>query len=77
MKVFKMLHPNIPNATIVKDMGTFHGVNKCPLVAWHMVCDELPNQQLNIDPKNKDIGILEMTTTIAHVKYADLGEFID
>jgi len=33
MKVFKMLHPNIPNATIVKDMGTFHGVNKCPLVA--------------------------------------------
>jgi len=42
-----------------------------------MVCDELPNQQLNIDPKNKDIGILEMTTTIAHVKYADLGEFID
>jgi hypothetical protein len=42
-----------------------------------MVCDDLLNQQLDIDPKNEDIGILEMTTTIAQVKYANLGDFID
>ncbi len=59
-----MLHLNIHDGAIVKDMGTFHEVNKCPLAARHMVCDDLPNQ-LNIDPKNEDVGILEMTTTIA------------
>ncbi len=58
-------------------MGTFHGVNKCPPTTRHMVCDDLLNQQLDIDPKNEDIGILEMTTTIAQVKYANLGDFID
>jgi hypothetical protein len=77
MKVFKMLHPNIPDGAIVRDTGTFHGVNKCLPATRPMVCDDLPDQQLNIDPNNEDIGILEMTTTIAQVKYADLGELID
>jgi len=58
-------------------MGTFHGVNKCLPATRHMVCDDLPDQQLDIDPNNEDIGILEMTTIIAQVKYADLGELID
>jgi hypothetical protein len=62
---------------IVRDMGTFHGVNKCPLVTRHMVCDYLLNQQLDIDPKNEDVGILEMTSTIAQFRYANLGELID
>jgi len=42
-----------------------------------MVCDDLPNQQLDIDPKNEDVCIFEMTTTIVEVKYVDLGELID
>jgi hypothetical protein len=33
MKVFKMLHPNTSDGAIVRDTSTFHGVNKCPLVA--------------------------------------------
>ncbi len=72
-----MLHPNIPNCAIVRDMNTFHGVNKCPPIIGHMVCDDIPYQQPNIDSKNEDIGILEMTSTIAEVKYVDLGEFSD
>jgi hypothetical protein len=71
MKVFKMLHPNILDGAIVRDMGTFHGVNKGLPTSRHMVCDDLLDQQLGIDPKNEDIGILEMITTIAHVKYVD------
>jgi hypothetical protein len=65
MKVFKMLHPNIPNGAIIKDISTFHGVNKCPPIARHMVCDDLHDQQPNIDQKNEDVGFLDMTTTIA------------
>jgi len=65
MKVFKMLYLNIHDGAIVRDMGTFHGVNKCPLIIRHVVCDDLPNQQLDINPKNEDISILEMITTIA------------
>ncbi len=71
-----MLHPNIHDGAIVRDMGTFHGVNKGPTIC-HMVCDDLLNQQLEIDPKNEDFGILDMKTTIVQVKYADLGELID
>jgi hypothetical protein len=65
MKIFKMLHPNILDGAIVKDTGTFHGINKGPPTARHMVCDDLPDQQLDIDPKNEDVSILEMTTSIA------------
>jgi hypothetical protein len=64
MKVFKMLHLNILDGAIVRDMGTFHGVNKVPPKARHMVCNDLLDQQLHIDPKNEDFGILAMTTTI-------------
>jgi len=60
MKVFKMLHPNILNGAIVKDMGTFHGVNKGPATIRYMVCDDLLDQEIDI---KKDIGCLEMTTT--------------
>jgi hypothetical protein len=74
MKVFKMLHPNIFDGAIVTDTCIFHGVNKGPPTSKHMVCDDLLDQQPNIDPKNEDIGILEMITTIAHVKYVN---FID
>jgi hypothetical protein len=77
MKVFEMLHLNIPYGAIVKDTGTFHGVNKCPPIAGHMVCDDLLDQQLDINPKNGDINFLEITTIIAQVKYVDLGELID
>jgi hypothetical protein len=65
MKIFKMLHPNIPNGAIVRNTGTFHGINKGPPTARHMVCDDLLDQQLDIDPKNEDVGILKMTTTVA------------
>ncbi len=43
MKVFKMLHPNIPNIAIVKDMGTFHEVNKDPPSIGQMVSNGLLN----------------------------------
>ncbi len=59
-----MLHPSIPNSAIVRNTSTFHGINKGPPTTRHMVCDDLPNQQPNIDPKNEDVGILQMTTTI-------------
>jgi hypothetical protein len=72
-----MLHPNIPDGAIIRDTCTCHGINKCLPTIGHMVCDDLHDQQLDIDPNNEDIGILEMTTTIAQVKYADLGELID
>jgi hypothetical protein len=58
-------------------MNTFHGVNKCPHAIRHIFCDDIPYQQPNIDSKNEDIGILEMTSTIAQVKYVDLGELSD
>ncbi len=48
-----MLHLNILDGAIVRDTGTFHGVNKCPLATRHMACDDLPNQQLDIDSKMK------------------------
>jgi hypothetical protein len=54
MKVFKMLHLNILNGAIVRDKCTFHGINKCPPTSKHMICDDLLDQQLDIDPKNED-----------------------
>jgi len=72
-----MLYPNILDGAIVRDIGTFHGVNKGPPTAKHMVCDDLPDQQLDIHPKNEDVGILEMITAIAHIKYVDLRELIN
>jgi hypothetical protein len=77
MKVFEMLHPNIPYGAIVRDTSTFRGVNKCPPIVKHMVCDDLLDQQLDINPKNGDISILGMTTTIAQIKYVNLGKLID
>jgi hypothetical protein len=77
MKVFKMLHPNIHDGAIVRDMGTFHGINKGPLTIGHMVCDDPPSQQPNIDPKNEDVGILDMKNSIAQVKYVDLKKLMD
>ncbi len=38
-----MLHPNILDGAIVRDIHTFHGVNKGPPIAKHMVCDDLPD----------------------------------
>ncbi len=77
MKAFKMPHLNIPGGAIVRDIGTFHGVNKGPLIAIHMVYDVFPNQVLDIEEKNEDISSLETTTTITQVKYANLGGLID
>ncbi len=68
-----MLHLNIHDNVIVRDTSTFHGINKGPPTIGHMVCDDLLNQQPNIDPKNEDVGILDMKTIIAQVKYANLG----
>jgi hypothetical protein len=45
MKVLKMLHPNIPNGAIIRDMGTFHKVNKGFAIVGHMVCDDLLDQK--------------------------------
>ncbi len=59
-----MLHPYIPNGATIRDMGTFHGVNKGLVVARHMVCDDLSSQEINIQEKNEDIGNLEMTFVI-------------
>ncbi len=70
MKVFKMPHPNIPNGAIVKDMGTFHEVNKDPTTTGHMVCDDLHDQEANIQEKDENIGSLEMTAV-------KLRDFID
>ncbi len=72
-----MPHLNIPSGAIVRDTCTFHGVNKGLPIARHMVCDVLPNQELDIEEKNEDISSLEMTTTITQVRYADLGGLID
>jgi hypothetical protein len=55
MKVFKMLHFNILDGAIVRDIGTFHGVKKGPPIVRHMVCDDRPNQQLDLDPKMKTL----------------------
>jgi len=55
MKVFKMLHPNIPNGAISRDMGTFHIVNKGLATVRHMVCDDLPNKKANIKKKMKTL----------------------
>jgi hypothetical protein len=68
MKVFKMPHPNIPNGAIVKDTCTFHGVNKGHITTGHMVCDDLHDQEANIQEKGENIGSLEMTTTITQPK---------
>jgi hypothetical protein len=76
MKIFKMLHLNILDGAIVRDTCTFHGVKKGPPIARHMVCDDQPNQQLDLDRKNEDVGILEMITIIARVKRVDLVELI-
>ncbi len=72
-----MPHLNILGGAIVRDIDTFHGVNKGPPIARHMVYDVLPNQVLDIEEKNENISSLEMTTTITQVKYADLGGLID
>jgi hypothetical protein len=61
MKVFKMLHPNISNGAIVRDMSTLHGVNKGPATIGHMVYDDLLDQEIDIK-KKMDIRCLEMTT---------------
>jgi hypothetical protein len=42
MKVLKMLHLD---GAIIKDMSTFRGVNKGPLVVGHTVCDDLQSDQ--------------------------------
>jgi len=72
-----MLHLNIPDSAIVRDMSTFHGVNKGPPSTRQMVSNGLPNQKHDIEDKNEDISSLEMTTTIAHVKTVDMKDFID
>jgi hypothetical protein len=56
--------PNIPNGAIGKDTYTFHGVNKGPTTG-QMVCDDLHDQEANIQEKDENIGSLEMTNVIA------------
>jgi hypothetical protein len=72
MKIFKMMHPNIPNGVIIRDMGTFHRINNGLATIGHMVCDDLPDQKVNIEKINESIGSLEMTTTIGQAKSAKL-----
>jgi hypothetical protein len=60
-----MLHLNIQDVAIVKDMGTFHGVSKDPPSIGQMVSNGFPNQKHDIENKNEDISSLEMTTSIA------------
>jgi len=55
MKVFKMLHLNIPDNAIVRGTCTFHGVNKGPLVARQMVFYDLPNKNLTLKIKLKTL----------------------
>jgi len=62
MKVLKMLHLNIFYGAIVRDVSTFHGVNKGLAATGHMVCDDLLDQEANIQEKDEDIGSLEMIT---------------
>jgi hypothetical protein len=57
MKVFKMLHPHTPIGAIVRDMGTFHGVNKGLATIGHMVCDDLLNQEIDIQKKKKTLVV--------------------
>jgi hypothetical protein len=77
MKVFKNLHPYIPNGATIKDMGTFHGVNKGLVVARHIVCDDLSNQEINIQEKNENIGDLKMTFVITMDRSVGLRDLID
>ncbi len=63
-----MPHPNILNGAIVRDMGTLHGVNNCPTTSGHVVCDDLHDQEANIQEKDENIGSLEMITAIAQHK---------
>jgi hypothetical protein len=63
MKVFKMLHSNIFYGAIVRDVGTFHGVNKGIAAVGHMVCDDLLDQEVDIQEKNENTSSLETTTT--------------
>jgi len=73
-----MLHLNIHDGAIIRDMGTFHGINKGPSTIGHMVCDDPPSQQPNIDPKMKTlVPILDMKNSIAQVKYVDLKKLMD
>jgi hypothetical protein len=72
-----MLHPNILDGAIARDMGTFHGVNKGPTMSGHMVCDDLLDQEVDIQEKNEDVGWLEMINAIVWVKNAKLEDLID
>jgi hypothetical protein len=72
-----MLHPNILDGAIARDMGIFHGVNKGTTTSGHMVCDELLDQEVDIQEKNEDIGCLEMINAIVWVKNAKLEDPID
>jgi hypothetical protein len=65
MKVFKMLHLNIPDVAIVKDIDTFHGLSKGPPSIRQMVSNGLLNIKHDIENKNENISNLEMTTFIA------------
>ncbi len=59
-----MLHLYILNGAIIRDTSTFHGVNEGLVVARHMICDDLFNQEVNIQEKNENISNLEMTFVI-------------
>jgi hypothetical protein len=72
-----MLHPNILDATIARDKDTFHGVNKGPTTSGHMVCDDLLDQEIDIQEKNEDIGCLEMINVIMWVRNAKVKDLID
>jgi hypothetical protein len=56
MKAFKMRNLNIHGGAIIRDAGTFHGINKGPPIAKHMVCDVLPNQEPDIEGKMKTLA---------------------
>ncbi len=43
------------NGVIIRDMGTFHRINKGLATIGHMVCDDLPNQKVNTKTKMKTL----------------------
>ncbi len=51
-----MRNLNIHGGAIIRDAGTFHGINKGPPIAKHMVCDVLPNQEPDIEGKMKTLA---------------------
>ncbi len=59
MKIFKMLHPHIPDGAIVWKIGTFHGVHRGPTLDVHINFVDMPNQEVDVNDKLDDVDALE------------------